>query len=591
MKEVLENSWKIGLSILFGIVVFLFWGSCYPAHLSYQEQFQLFLTGSDYWWERTAVPGGVADYIAEYLTQFFYHRWTGACILGILYVLLQRLIWKLAKAQGADEVYYPLSFLPVIGLWYFMGDENAMLSYAVALLVVLFAAGTYIDLRWKWNRIAYVLIVLPLLYWVAGSVHFLFMGWLIIREILASIRNKNLWEGFGVLLGAGLLGVGCPLLSSMDLQYPMSRLMFGINYYRLAEIVPWIVVAIVALLILYPFVLSSLPKLKKNLLLCGVLQTLVLAVGGCYFVSAGCDMDKEEAMEYDYLVRNKQWEKIIEKAEKNEPESPFCIACLNLALGKTGQLGDRMFEFNQRGMEGLIPAFRRDCTSPLLTGEIFYHIGMLNAAQQYTFEAMEAIPNYRKSARCLKRLAEINLINGQYEVAAKYLRKLKKALFYRRWAEKTMTCLYNEEKINAHEEWGWLRQARYQEDFLFSEGEMDVMLGLLFQHDRRNKLAFEYLLGSVMLRGDLEHFMKYYPLSKYADYDHVPRSYQEALIYVWLQTHTNFSGIPWTLSAQVLQDAAEFAGLYHSRSGNMDAMLKNRFGMTYWYYLYNRQKK
>jgi hypothetical protein len=31
--------------------------------------------------------------------------------------------------------------------------------------------------------------------------------------------------------------------------------------------------------------------------------------------------------------------------------------------------------------------------------------------------------------------------------------------------------------------------------------------------------------------------MKYYPLGKYAGYDHIPRSYQEALVYVWTQTH------------------------------------------------------
>ena len=124
----LKKTWKIGVSILFGIVVLLFWGNVYPAHLSYQEQFQLFLFDADYFWERMAVPGGLADYVAEYLTQFYYHVWAGACILAFLYVLLQRLVWKLAKEQGAADVYYPLSFLPIIVLWHFMGDENAMLS-------------------------------------------------------------------------------------------------------------------------------------------------------------------------------------------------------------------------------------------------------------------------------------------------------------------------------------------------------------------------------------------------------------------------------------------------------------------------------
>lgn len=55
--------------------------------------------------------------------------------------------------------------------------------------------------------------------------------------------------------------------------------------------------------------------------------------------------------------------KIIEKAEAKSPTSPFGVTCLNLALGKTGQLGDRMFQFYQNGTEGLLPHFQRDFVS------------------------------------------------------------------------------------------------------------------------------------------------------------------------------------------------------------------------------------
>lgn len=48
------------------------------------------------------------------------------------------------------------------------------------------------------------------------------------------------------------------------------------------------------------------------------------------------------------------------KAEEKSPVSPFGVTCLNLALGKTGQMGDRMFEFYQNGTEGLLPEFQRD---------------------------------------------------------------------------------------------------------------------------------------------------------------------------------------------------------------------------------------
>ena len=54
-----------------------------------------------------------------------------------------------------------------------------------------------------------------------------------------------------------------------------------------------------------------------------------------------------------------------------------------------------------------------------------------------------------------------------------------------------MSYLNNDEKIEKHPEWGWLRKARYTEDFLFSDTEMDVMLGLLLQHNKSNRMAFD----------------------------------------------------------------------------------------------------
>ncbi|MDR2920179.1 MAG: DUF6057 family protein [Tannerella sp.] len=584
MNVFLKKTWKIGLTILFGAVVLLFWGSAYPAHLSYQEQYQLFLFDAGYWWERIAVPGGLADYIAEYLTQFYYYVWAGACILALLYALLQRLVWKLAKEQGAADVYYPLSFLPVIVLWHFMGDENAMLSVVVALLLTLAASCAYTGLKGKWERATYILIILPLLYWTAGAAHFIFMGWVMIREFRSGLQSRNFLGSAGAFCGVALWGVACPLLASMWVQYPLYRLMGGIGYYRFPIPILWIEIVLAVLLVVLPFIMAALPGLKKKQILYGTLLTVPVALFGYYFVAAGCDMDKEEAMDYDRLVRNKQWQEVIKKAEKKSPSSPFDVTCLNLALGKTGQLGDRMFEFYQNGTEGLLPEFHRDFTSPLPTSEAFYHLGMVNTAQRFTFEAMESIPNYRKSGRCFKRLAETNLINGQYEVAAKYLRALQKTIFYKDWAENTMTYLYNEDKINAHKEWGWLRQIRFTEDFLFSNTEVDMMLGLLYEHNYRNRMAFEYMLAYVLLQRDVERFMRYYPLGKHAGYDHIPRSYQEVLVYVWTQSHSNFQGMPWSISPQVMQNVTDFARIYISQPNNRQ-LLQTRFGNTYWNYL------
>lgn len=70
MKTFISKYWKLILSVLFGMTLFFFWDVLYPCYLSYQEQFQLFLFDSNYFMERVIVPGGLADYIAEFFTQF-----------------------------------------------------------------------------------------------------------------------------------------------------------------------------------------------------------------------------------------------------------------------------------------------------------------------------------------------------------------------------------------------------------------------------------------------------------------------------------------------------------------------------------------
>lgn len=140
-------------------------------------------------------------------------------------------------------------------------------------------------------------------------------------------------------------------------------------------------------------------------------------------------MNKEAVMAYDYHVRMQDWDGIIVLAGKNLPDTPMAVSYLNLALGMKGQLADRMFHYRQRGKEGLFMSFVNDFTIPLVAAETYYYLGMVNTAQQLVFEAMEAIPDYQKSVRCFKRLAETNLINGRYEVAGKYLRILQHTLF------------------------------------------------------------------------------------------------------------------------------------------------------------------
>ena len=589
MKTFISKYWKIILSVFFGVAVFIFWDVLYPCYLSYQEQFQLFLFDGNYFMERIVVPGGLADYVAEFFTQFYYLTWVGACILTVIYVLMQRIVWIIAKHEGAADAYYPISFIPVLSLWAYMGDENTMLCFALSLLMTLVACVGYIKLRgngiFKWICL---LIVIPLFYWFFGSAVFVFTGYVLLLEIQ---KNQSKKKGIGYGMFVSVYTLVWILFISTFLQYPLFRVFGGINYYRFPVIIPDMQIIVAIIFMVLPFVLPLFPKACKHEKIKAATLFFIIVVAGFYGIRLGFDKLKYELIDYDYLVRYEQWDKIIEKAEKQQASTPMGVACVNLALAETGQIGDRMFEFYQNGAEGLLPPFERDFTSPLPTSEAFYRLGMINTAQRFMFEAQEAIPNFRKSGRCTKRLAETNMINGQYNVAAKYLRTLQKSLFYKDWADSMMTYLYNEKKINADPVYGKLRKYRYTKDFLYSDTEMDQMLGLLFAHNYKNKMAFEYLLACELLNRDLQKFLQFYPLGKYTDFDHIPRSYQEALVYVWTQTHRDFKGMPWGISNEIADDVVQFATTYMS-DPQSSSLREGHLGQTYWnYYLIKKDNK
>lgn len=578
--------WKILLSVLFGVVVALFWAIPYMSVLSFQEQYQLFLFDWHYFLERVAVPGGLACYVAEFITQFNYIPVLGACLLALVYVLVQRMVWVLMRRHATADVYYPLSFIPSLMLWAHAGDENVMLCFFVAIMASLCAMLLYhvaskgeIFPRHRWWKIAFILIVLPPMYWCFGPCVLMVPLYILLFE---GFKGRSL-QGLALGVGAMVYSVAVILLFARGLQYPLFNLFVGVEYYRYPVYQPVMQTAIEVVTVLLPLAAPLLPQMRRKSLLTWS-QCVVLAVGGWFFINHAYDTLKYDLIEYDFLVRTRQWDKVIEKAEKKQPSKPFDVACVNLALAMNGQLSDRLFEFFQNGAEGLFPSFQRDMTSPLPPGEAFYWLGMVNDAERYAFEAQEAIPNHRKSGRLTKRITECNIINGHYEVAMKYLRTLEKSLFYRKWAREQKTMV-REGRVNGDPVYGKLRAYRQKkQDFLFSDTEMDQMLGLLYVQNYDNRMAFEYLMCYELLQRDLERFNEYYPLGKYAKFSRIPNAYQQALVMQWTQQHGSFEGMPWSIEPATCNLLTQFVNIYMKNPNDPSLSMPPLAG-TFWSYM------
>ena len=498
MTKAMKTYLSGGLSVLVGIGMFIFWYVAYPHALSYQEQYQLFLWTWDYFLERVSVPGGFADWLGEFIVQFYYVEWLGATLLALLFVILQRLTLRLLthgdsprvlpRTQGVVPMC--LSLVPVALLWWLMGDINVLLSLPVAVILSLALACIRIRKGWSWVDV----FILPVAYWLAGPAVWLYV---ILRTIQTGWRH--LWSA------GWLVAVQLMVYAWLLPQWPLQMAMTGLNYYRIP---------------------LHYPQLT------------------------GYDKEMYELIRLDYLVRHERWDEIVKRAGDTQVRTPFWSNCVNLALSQKRLLADRMFDFYQSGEDALILPRTRDLTSMLPSAEAFWRLGMVNSAQRYMFDSQESILNGRKSGRCTKRIAECMLVNGHYQTARKQLGLLRKSLFYRAWAD---SVELSDAWVDAHPVYGKLRRMRYKENFLYSYEEMDKMLGLLFMNNPENKMALDYFLAQMLLKGNMQGFQQYLQWAQqYGGYRQMPLGYQDAMRCIQMQGRV--AGSPYAKYVQRMME-------------------------------------
>lgn len=571
-------------TLFFALGVVLFFGLPYRYHLYYGEQFQLFLYTKEYLTDMLCQIGGIGDYLGRFITQFYFHPWVGALWIGILLsavqILMQHILRKFKVAQPLEI----LSFIPSLLLWAILCDENMLITSAISLVVTLGLVVSYLAIKTERKRTIFFFITLLFLSygfgtWMSLLFWFQAIGW------EYNVRQKPMDKQIAEGICAFLLILCIPFLAKRILLFPLVRLWWGSVLYRFSALYPVSLILLFATTGLLPFLLQCLSrfpivhkKITAYLSYAGML--LLLVAGARQFP----EWTKEQSMRYDFLTRTQRWDLLLRNAETEKPTDPVSVCCINLALGKKGILGDKMFDFYQRGPEGLIPSYQRDFNIPMITNEIYYHLGFINTAQRFVFEAMEAIPDGAKSVRAIKRLTETNIINGQYELADKYLTLLENTLFYDKWARKTRRLLYRDDLVDAHPELGTLRKMRFEQDFLFSEREKDMMLGILSSEKADNTLARDYLLGYYLLAKDLPAFRKVRGMVKTEE--RLPKSHQEALLYLWgLSNQDPFSKTPFPVSDHTKRAMRRYGELYTTQS-NPESILKKDFSHTYWYYFH-----
>ncbi len=547
--------------------LYWFWAFPYRAALGYREEMQLFQTTGTYFADFALRPAGIAIYFGEFLTQFFNNYWIGGAVMSLLMVLFGLacyLICHIFAKKRNSVINLILSLLPLIFLWLFLGNQNVTLGFITALLIVTYGAYIYLSTDVGFTsteKYLRMIVATSLLYWLAGPSTIVFTLLIIAYTCFSrqiSVAEKAVGATIAIL---AIIANFC--LWSNFITYPLSYQLIGIGYLLTPDVLKGYQLIVEALCVIVPIVAYLMALGDASMKRVLPILVLFVVVPALRLYPKAYDKKTYRLIDYDYMVRANDWDGILRYSAKYPPDLLISVSATNLASGMTGQFDSRAFDYYQNGAEGLIPPFSKETISSWTTGEIFFQLGLINSAQRFYFEGMEAIPNYNKSSRAVKRLAETAIIRGEYKLAEKYLRMLENTIFYRKWAQRNLNQIKDLSAIDPTL-YGQMRQRMVDEDYLFSEVELDKTLQQLFIKDPSNDLARQYLILYPLLQRDLNGFVQHMGIVAQSYPQYNPLLAQQALAFISMK---NGQPIPQNMvSPMVEQSLRGFAKAWTSKN-------------------------
>jgi len=574
-------------NLLFFIALAVFWRFFYVNHLLQKEQMQLFLFTFDYFEKHLSVQGGFALYLEKFITQFFLYKWVATFLIAILLSLFSIGIQKVLTNLSENGVYI-LSWIPAVGYHFLLFNQYYNVAGLIAVLLSTWSVILYLKSKNPRQRMIVGFALLALNYWLLGGASILFILTVISAETLFKLKkdsNRAILKPFWiVIIGYLMVAVLIPILSRYFLV--MDHLLsayFSRAFYKFSFLLPPSIILILCSLPMLVLFYEWVPKVQTKISngIFGVVLFSVFAFGSTQFP----DFAEENEMRFDNLVNQQKWDAIISEAEQNVPTGAQGRLALSLALAQTGQMSTLLFHFNPHPYDFFIPFDIRG-QAPMIANEPYFYLGLTNFSKMFCAETMESTPDESIPVRVIQRFAEDCIIDGQYDVAERYLWYLEQTLFYRKWTKEAR--LFIADSVSKPKPlWTKLRLQRVHDDFYYQYERNDAALISLLRSDPQNQTAFEYLMSWYLLRKDFDEFLKFLPLVNSMKYKSVPKVFQEAVAYI----KTLYDEVPkglnqFPISEEVQQQLNRYALVFQQGGSQKPEEMKQLFGNTYWYYVH-----
>jgi len=478
-----------------------------------------------------------------------------------------------------------------------------------ALLVSLLFVCLYLRLAPKNRLLAFVFFLLlsVILYYVAGGAYLLFATLCAIYELFFSRRWQIalafLFSAPAIAYVGGVLVFGVSIAEAFTELLPCSdkilshetRKRFIEVIYILYLLVPLTALALGFWQILvkskvkgkpggeFPKADSKTPSwyTGRPVLRWSFESCLVLAIAGTAFFYH--ENERKTVLEADYYAYNKMWPEVL-ATYRRHPNSFFIVHAVNRALYHTGRLGVDMFSYNQHP-DTLFLTSESHIHAQWKKADVYIELGVMNMGESALVESIERLG---ERPMILKRLALINMVKGKLATARVYLGALSKTIFDSEWAEHYLSVLQSEQSLFADEQVRCLKERMMESDYGFASYSPEKILLLLLEKNRKNQMAFEYLMAWYLLTRQVEKFAQNLWRLDDFGYSRIPRHYEEAILIYEVLTGSKVDIGGRRISPQTYERARGFSDISNRlRSSDQLTVMRatiRDYGDSYFFY-------
>ena len=356
-------------------------------------------------------PGWLACLAGDFLTQFYYFRYAGPIILTLCILLTGyniRCAVGMADIKGrwvAHSVAFIVMILLICFSFHYDYRLSSILAVAGGASVFRVSTSLLISTRMFIKKIE------------RRNEQGLFLNgsgianWVSVISIFVSVFVWHWFFGYGVWVYGALTFASC-----------IANIMMAGTYSRLAALI-------------IPFFLLML---TKRLYYCDF-QTIYTYPGIGKLAKPQLDQERTLAVDCKYYFGN--YNQVINMVEKDKNPNQYMKFYHDLVMAQFRSQPASLKKYPNKD----IGTFETLKANPsLLTihalNELYWALDDMTFCERAAMLGNIYSPNCR-NIRMVKRLAEINLVRGNYAATRKYLRILQKTFVWKRWADRVFASL------------------------------------------------------------------------------------------------------------------------------------------------------